>query len=60
MQVQSPANRVAILQRAIAVDVSPLMDLKRDIAALSATRKEAPGVVDGAKRINQSLSVEET
>jgi hypothetical protein len=59
-QLQFPANRVAILQRVIAVAVSPLMDQRRDTAVLSVTRKAALGVVDGAKKINPFFSVEAT
>jgi hypothetical protein len=59
-QLQSLANRAAILQPVIAEDASPLMDLKRDIAARSVTRRQPPGVVDGARKINQFSSEEAT
>ena len=59
-QLQFLANHVAILQSVIAVDVSPLMARKRDIAALSVTRRRPPGVVDGARKINPSFSAEAT
>jgi hypothetical protein len=36
------------------------MDQRRDTAVLSVTRKAAPGVVDGAKKINPFFSVEAT
>jgi hypothetical protein len=36
------------------------MDQRRDIAALSVTRKAATGVVDGARKINPFFSVEAT